>query len=75
MQLRKHKGPQWWDERIEDQGDTEEVEKFVADKMKDLAAYDEIKEKVEHHKVLMDNKEMSAEDFISSASSILGSDE
>jgi hypothetical protein len=75
MQLRKHKGPQWWDERMEDQGDTEEVEKFVADKMKDLAVYDEIKEKVEHHKVLTDNKEMSAEDFISSVSSILGSDE
>ncbi|KAJ5584909.1 uncharacterized protein N7459_004709 [Penicillium hispanicum] len=72
MQLRKHKGVQWWEERMQDYEDTAEVEKFVADKMKDLAAYDEIKEKVEHYKVLMDN-EMSAEDFISSVSSILGS--
>ncbi|TQB75773.1 hypothetical protein MPDQ_001737 [Monascus purpureus] len=65
MQLRKHKGAKWWDERMTDQGDTEEVEKFVADKLKDLAAYDEIKDKVEHYKTLMDNEEMSAEDFIS----------
>lgn len=75
MQLRNHKGVQWWDERMKNYGDTEEVEKFVADKMKDLAAYDEIKEKVEHHKVLMDNKDMSTEDFISSVSSILCPDE
>ncbi|KAJ0415189.1 hypothetical protein BJY00DRAFT_327199 [Aspergillus carlsbadensis] len=71
MQLRNHKGVQWWDERQEDHGDTEEVERFVADKMKDLAAYDEIQDKVEHYKVLMDKEEMSAEDFISSVSSIL----
>ncbi|KAJ5142693.1 uncharacterized protein N7515_001480 [Penicillium bovifimosum] len=63
MQLRNHKGVQWWDKRMENHGDTEEVEKFIADKMKDLATYDGIKEKVEHHKVLMDDKEMSAEDF------------
>lgn len=37
---------------MDDHGVTEEVEKFVADKMKDQATYDEIKDKVEHHKVL-----------------------
>ncbi|KAE8164665.1 hypothetical protein BDV40DRAFT_298230 [Aspergillus tamarii] len=73
MQLRKHKDAQWWDERMKDHGNTEEVEKFVADKLKDLAAYYEIKDKVEHYKVIMGNEEMSAEDFISSVSSILGS--
>ncbi|KAJ5225884.1 hypothetical protein N7468_007109 [Penicillium chermesinum] len=72
MQLRNYKGAQWWDQCMKEYGHTEEVEKFVVDKMKDLAAYDEIKEKVEHHKVLMDNKEISAEDFISSVLSILG---
>ena len=75
MQLRNHKGVQWWDEHMKGHEDTEEVEEFIADKMKDLAAYDEIKEKVEQHKVLMDNNDMSAEDFISSVSSILGLDE
>lgn len=74
MQLRKHKGEQWWDERMKDRGDTEEVEKFVADKVKDLAAYDVVRDKVDHYKALMDNGEMTAEDFISTVSSILGSD-
>ncbi|KAL4766948.1 hypothetical protein BDW60DRAFT_212434 [Aspergillus nidulans var. acristatus] len=55
MQLRKHNGEQWWDERIKDHGDTEEVEKFVADKLKDLAAYDVVRDKVDHYKALMDN--------------------
>ncbi|KAH1515606.1 hypothetical protein KXW39_000824 [Aspergillus fumigatus] len=74
MQLRKHKGAQWWDERMDYHEHTEEVEKFVAAKLKDLAAYDEIKGKVDHLKVLMDNEEMAIEDFISSVSSILKSD-
>lgn len=74
MQLRKHMGAQWWDERMNYHEHTEEVEKFVAAKLKDLAAYDEIKGKVDHLKVLMDNDEMAIEDFISSVSSILGSD-
>lgn len=73
MQLRKHKGAQWWDERMRDYGDTEEVDKFVADKLKDLSAYDEVKEKVDHYKVLMDNGEMTARAFISAVASILGS--
>ncbi|KAL4972142.1 phosphotransferase enzyme family protein [Aspergillus desertorum] len=48
MQLRKHKGEQWWDERIND-----------------LAAYDVVRDKVDHYKALIDSGEMTAEDFIS----------
>lgn len=73
IQLRKHKNIQWWEERIRDYEDTAEVKKFIADKIKDLAAYDEIKDKIEHYKVITDNEEMSAERFISTVSSILSS--
>lgn len=72
-QLQKHKGVQWWDERMKDYGDTEETERFAVGKLKELSAYDEVEEKVEHYKVLMDNGEMTAEDFISTVSSMLGS--
>jgi hypothetical protein len=74
MQLRKYKGAQWWDKYMKDHGDTEEVEKFVADKLDDLAAYDLIKDKVDQAKVLMDNEEMAPEDLISVVSYILSSD-
>ena len=39
--------------------DTREVDIFVASKLKDVAAYDEVKEKVEHYKALMDCEEMT----------------
>jgi hypothetical protein len=58
---------------MKDGGDTEEVEKFVADKLDDLTAYDVIKEEVDQYKVLMDNIEMTVEDFISVVSNILSS--
>ncbi|KAL6236317.1 hypothetical protein BDW75DRAFT_250229 [Aspergillus navahoensis] len=64
MQLRKHKGEQWWDEYMKGQENTEEIEKFVADKQKDLAVNDEVKNKVDHYKFLMDNEKMTTEDFI-----------
>ncbi|KAH8429076.1 uncharacterized protein LDX57_006746 [Aspergillus melleus] len=73
MQLRNHKGAQWWDERMKGHRD-KEVERFVANKLEDLAAYDEVKDKVDHYKALMDNEEVAAEDFISIVSSILGID-
>ncbi|KAL5361164.1 hypothetical protein BJX96DRAFT_185162 [Aspergillus floccosus] len=72
MQLRKHKGAEWWDQRETEYGDTGEVDIFVAKKLKDLAAYDEVKEKVEHYKALMD-REMTIDDFIRTVSSLLGS--
>ncbi|KAG2421885.1 hypothetical protein HFD88_005861 [Aspergillus terreus] len=39
--------------------DMREVDIFVANKLKDVAAYDEVKEKVEHYKALMDCEEMT----------------
>jgi hypothetical protein len=73
MQLRKHWGAEWWDERIDEYGDTEEVETFVTNKLDDLAAYDKLEVEVEHYKDLMDSKEMSTEDFICTVSSLLRS--
>ncbi|KAF9884365.1 hypothetical protein FE257_001821 [Aspergillus nanangensis] len=73
MQLRKHKGAEWWDERMDKYWDTEEVETFVGDKLKDLAAYDKVKDKVEHCTALMDSKEMTREDFICTVSSLVSS--
>ncbi|RAQ43705.1 phosphotransferase enzyme family protein [Aspergillus flavus] len=73
MQLRKFKGAEWWDERLKENGDTEEIETFVASKLEDLAAYDKIKNKVEHFKALMDSKEITTTDFISSVYSLLRS--
>ncbi|OOO05197.1 hypothetical protein OAory_01067130 [Aspergillus oryzae] len=73
MRLRKFKGAEWWDERLKENGDTEEVETFVASKLEDLAAYDKIKDKVEHFKALMDSKEITTTDFISSVYSLLRS--
>ncbi|GFG05129.1 hypothetical protein IFM61392_03672 [Aspergillus lentulus] len=71
MQLRKRRGAEWWDERIDEYRDTEEVETFVTNKLDDLAAYDKVEDKVEHYKALMDSKEMTIEDFICTVSSLL----
>ncbi|KAF9884638.1 hypothetical protein FE257_001391 [Aspergillus nanangensis] len=73
MQLRKHKGAEWWDERTDKYGDTEEVETFVAGKLKDLEEYDKVKDKVEHCTALMDSKEMTRADFICTVSSLVSS--
>ncbi|KAF7171854.1 hypothetical protein CNMCM5623_004165 [Aspergillus felis] len=73
MQLRKHRGAEWWDERMDGYRDTEEVETFVTNKLNDLAAYDKVEEKVEHYKALMDSKEMTTEDFIYTVSTLLSS--
>ncbi|CAG8909598.1 unnamed protein product [Penicillium egyptiacum] len=73
MQLRRHKGADWWDERLIEYEDTEEVETFVANKLHDLEAYDKIKDKVEHYKALMDNKEMELDTFIRTVSALLDS--
>ncbi|KAE8326198.1 hypothetical protein BDV39DRAFT_193716 [Aspergillus sergii] len=75
MQLRKFRGAEWWDERLKENSDTEEVETFVASKLEDLAAYDKIKDKVEHFKALMDSKEITTIDFISSIYSLLRYDQ
>lgn len=74
MQLRRHKGVEWWDELINEHGDTDDVEKFVTNKLDDLAAYDKVADEVEHDKALMDSKEMTTEDFICTVSSLLNSD-
>ncbi|KAF7179136.1 hypothetical protein CNMCM7691_008067 [Aspergillus felis] len=73
MQLQKHRGAEWWDERMDEYRHTEEVETFVSNKMDDLAAYDKVEEKVEHYKALMDSKEMTTEDFIYTVSTLLSS--
>ncbi|KAJ6188553.1 hypothetical protein N7519_003461 [Penicillium mononematosum] len=73
MQLRRHKGADWWDERLIEYGSTEEVETFVTNKLHDLAAYDVIKDKVEHQKALLENKEMELETFIRTVSTLLDS--
>ncbi|GIK07817.1 hypothetical protein Aspvir_003486 [Aspergillus viridinutans] len=73
MQLRKHRGAEWWDERMDEYRDTEEVETFVTNKLDDLAAYEKVEDKVEHYKALMDSKEMTTEDFIYTVSTLLSS--
>jgi hypothetical protein len=73
MQLRKHKDVEWWDERIDEYGDTDEVKTFVANKLDDLAAYDNVKEEAEHSKALMDSEEITAENFICRVLSLLDS--
>lgn len=73
MQLRKHKGVEWWDERIDEYGDTDEVKTFVTNKLDDLAAYDNVKDEAEHVEALMDSKEITAENFICRVSSLLDS--
>lgn len=74
MQLRNHKGAEWWDARLKEYEETEEVETFVNDKVKDLEAYDEVKEKVDNYQALVDKQEMELEKFIESVSALLISD-
>lgn len=73
MHLRKHRGADWWDERLVEYGYTKEAEDFVTKKVNDLVAYDEIKDKVEHYQALLDNKEMELETFIDTVSKFLNS--
>ncbi|KAE8340631.1 hypothetical protein BDV24DRAFT_151762 [Aspergillus arachidicola] len=60
--------------RMKDNMDTEEVITFVASKLEDLAACEKIKDKVERFKALMDSKEITTIDFISSICALLRSD-
>lgn len=73
MQLRKHKGIDWWDNRLIEYGDTEEADAFVANKLNDLVAYDKIKDQVDHYKSLLDNKEMESGTFVRVVSELLNS--
>jgi hypothetical protein len=49
------------------------VKTFVANKLDDLAAYDNVKEEAEHSKALMDSEEITAENFICRVLSLLDS--
>ena len=73
MQLRKHKGVEWWDELRDKHEDTEDVEKFVAKKLDDLEAYDKVKDDTDHHQARMDSEEIETEDFIDTVSALLKS--
>lgn len=74
MQLRKHKGAEWWTARLGEYEETEEVKTFAENKPKDLELYDEIGEKVEQYQALVDKQEMEVEKFINSVSALLISD-
>ena len=74
MQLRRHKGVEWWDELRHNHQDTDEVEEFVANKLNDLEAYDKVKDEVDHHQARMDREEIEIEDFMDTASARLKSD-
>lgn len=71
MQLRRYKGAEWWDERRKKYGDTDEVEKFVANKLEDLEAYDKLRDEVDHNQARRDREEMAHEDFVDTVSSLL----
>lgn len=74
MQLRKHKGVEWWKARLEEYEETEEVKTFVDNKPKGLEAYDELSEKVEHYQALMEKQEMELDVFIERVSALLIAD-
>lgn len=71
MQLRRDKGAEWWDQRLDEDENTEEVEAFVTTKLDDPEAYDVAKNEVDNYKVLLDNKEM---ELVRIVSALLGSD-
>ena len=67
MQLRRHKGV----ELRHNHQDTDEVEKFVADKLNDLEAYDKVKDEVYHHQARMESEEIEIGEFMDTASALL----
>ncbi|KAE8148026.1 hypothetical protein BDV25DRAFT_142161 [Aspergillus avenaceus] len=71
MQLRKHKGEEWWAKNLDDYANGEEVETFIASKLEGLEAYDKVKDTVEHIKALMDSGEMTTKDFINTVTALL----
>ena len=74
MRLRKHKGDEWWKENMGLYGNGEEVEEFVASKMKELDAYYDLEDKIEPHENRLEKGEMTAEEFITVVSPLLGAD-
>lgn len=64
-QLRQHVGPAKWREREKEFENPEELEAFAARKVRKLKEYDDALEQREEVKALVDNGQMTKEEFIS----------
>ncbi|PYI00420.1 hypothetical protein BO78DRAFT_412280 [Aspergillus sclerotiicarbonarius CBS 121057] len=64
MQLRKHKGAEWWDDQVAAYQKTEEVKEFVASKLEGLAAYDRTFAEAQVNKTLLDSGQITPREFI-----------
>ncbi|KAJ5316927.1 hypothetical protein N7508_001435 [Penicillium antarcticum] len=51
--------------------DTEEIQRFVARKMIDTEAYDDIVDKIEEEKALKDEEKLTTKEFVTHARAIL----
>lgn len=74
MQLRQRVGAVEWRDRMDDIKNTEEVQGFVAKKMRDLEVYDERVNKVEQNKTPMDIEAMTREEFVATVWAVLNGD-
>ena len=74
MQLRQRVGGVEWRDQMDDIKNTEEVQGFVAKKMRDLEVYDEKVDKVEHYKALVDREAMTKEEFVATVRAVLNGD-
>ncbi|KAJ5775788.1 uncharacterized protein N7511_000799 [Penicillium nucicola] len=72
IQLRTHKGEDWWDEQVNKYWDTEQAKTFIATKSLHLVTYEEVHNKVKHYQSLMDDQKMERTDFIRNVSALLG---
>ena len=74
MQLRQRVGAVEWRDQMDDIKNTEEVQGFVAKKMRDLEVYDKKVDKVEHYKALVDREAMTKEEFVATVRAVLNGD-
>ncbi len=63
-QLRRHVGAAEWMRLEAEVANTEELDTFAAQKVLELAEYDEALEKKEEAKILVDSGKMTREEFI-----------
>lgn len=66
-QLRRHLGLTEWERREKEFDNAKELEAFASRKVSELDKYDEALEKMEENKALMENGNMTKEEFIANA--------
>ena len=70
-QLLRHLGTAEWERRREEFNDPEILEEFATCKVKELEHHEETLERVEEKKELLDNGEMTKEEFIAQCTPFL----